>query len=68
MSERTERGEGREGVPGRLGMSERGEGHEGVPGRLGTGASLWRHRSFAKLWAGETISQFGDRISELACR
>jgi MFS family permease len=28
--------------------------------------SLWRHRSFAKLWAGETISQFGDRISELA--
>jgi len=28
--------------------------------------SLWRHRSFGKLWAGETISQFGDRISELA--
>jgi MFS family permease len=28
--------------------------------------SLWRHRSFAKLWAGETISQFGDRVSELA--
>jgi MFS family permease len=29
-------------------------------------ASLWRHRSFRKLWAGETISQFGDRVSELA--
>jgi len=29
-------------------------------------ASLWRHRDFTKLWAGETISQFGDRVSELA--
>ncbi|SDS69155.1 MFS transporter [Actinoplanes derwentensis] len=28
--------------------------------------SLWRDRRFASFWAGETISQFGDRISELA--
>jgi MFS family permease len=28
--------------------------------------SLWRHRRFTALWAGQTISQFGDRISELA--
>jgi MFS family permease len=29
-------------------------------------ASLWKHRAFRTFWAGETISQFGDRISELA--
>jgi phosphate transport system permease protein len=37
MSERTERSEGHEGMPGRLSMSERterSEGHEGMPSRL----------------------------------
>ncbi len=29
-------------------------------------ASLWRNRRFRALWLGETISQFGDRITELA--
>jgi MFS family permease len=28
--------------------------------------SLWRNRGFRALWAGETISQFGDRITEIA--
>jgi MFS family permease len=28
--------------------------------------TLWRSRSFTGFWAGETISQFGDRVSELA--
>jgi MFS family permease len=28
--------------------------------------SLWRNRGFRSLWLGETISQFGDRITELA--
>ena len=28
--------------------------------------SLWRHRRFRTFWAGQTVSQFGDRISELA--
>lgn len=28
--------------------------------------SLWRNRRFTAFWGGETISQFGDRISELA--
>jgi MFS family permease len=28
--------------------------------------TLWRNRRFTGFWAGETISQFGDRISELA--
>ena len=28
--------------------------------------SLWRDRRFRSFWAGESISQFGDRISELA--
>jgi MFS family permease len=27
---------------------------------------LWRHPQFVKLWAGETISQFGTQISQLA--
>ena len=28
--------------------------------------SLWRDRSFRTFWVGDTVSQFGDRISELA--
>ncbi len=28
--------------------------------------SLWHSRRFMSFWAGETVSQFGDRISELA--
>jgi MFS family permease len=28
--------------------------------------SLWRHRDFVKLWTGETISQFGTQVSQLA--
>ncbi|MFE2532106.1 MFS transporter [Streptomyces sp. NPDC059371] len=28
--------------------------------------SLWRDRRFVRLWAGQSVSQFGDRISELA--
>src|SRR4026209_2929476 len=27
---------------------------------------LWRHRDFLRLWTGETISQFGSQISQLA--
>ncbi|MFF2078702.1 MFS transporter [Kitasatospora sp. NPDC058162] len=29
-------------------------------------ASLWRDRRFVRFWAGQSVSQFGDRISELA--
>src|SRR5689334_11698400 len=29
-------------------------------------ASLWRNRLFRRFWVGDTISQFGDRVSELA--
>lgn len=28
--------------------------------------SLWRDRPFRRFWAGQSISQFGDRITELA--
>ncbi|MFF9157476.1 MFS transporter [Streptomyces sp. NPDC014846] len=28
--------------------------------------SLWRERRFVRFWAGQSVSQFGDRISELA--
>lgn len=31
-----------------------------------TAAPLWRDRRFATYWAGQGISQFGDRITELA--
>jgi MFS family permease len=27
---------------------------------------LWRHPAFVNLWAGQTISQFGSQISQLA--
>jgi len=29
-------------------------------------SELWRNRPFRALWLGETISQFGDRVTELA--
>ncbi|MEO3812772.1 MFS transporter [Sphaerisporangium sp. B11E5] len=29
-------------------------------------ASLWRDRRFLRFWAGQSVSQFGDRITELA--
>ncbi|MGW4601775.1 hypothetical protein ACWENS_00605 [Streptomyces sp. NPDC004532] len=29
-------------------------------------APLWRDRRFLRFWAGQTVSQFGDRITELA--
>jgi MFS family permease len=28
--------------------------------------SLWRHRDFRRLWAGQTVSVFGSQVSELA--
>ncbi|HZC75989.1 MAG TPA: MFS transporter, partial [Gaiellaceae bacterium] len=28
--------------------------------------SLWRHRDFRRLWAGQTVSVFGSQITELA--
>ncbi|MFD4554067.1 MFS transporter [Streptomyces sp. NPDC058469] len=28
--------------------------------------SLWRDRRFVRFWSGQSVSQFGDRISELA--
>ena len=28
--------------------------------------SLWRHRDFMKLWSAQTITQFGDEITQLA--
>jgi MFS family permease len=31
-----------------------------------TRSSLWRHRDFLKLWAGETVSQFGTAVTMLA--
>ncbi|MGH2446454.1 MAG: MFS transporter [Candidatus Limnocylindria bacterium] len=28
--------------------------------------SLWRHRDFLKLWSAQTVSQFGDEVTQLA--
>jgi MFS family permease len=28
--------------------------------------ALWRHRDFRRLWIGETVSQFGTMVSQLA--
>ena len=46
-------------------MSAAGERFESSlrPRRLG---GLWRNPSFLKLWAGQTISQFGSQVSLLA--
>ena len=34
--------------------------------RLGRAGGLWRHPDFLKLWTGQTISEFGSQISQLA--
>ncbi len=40
------------------------------PAEVGAAAprrpSLWRHRDFLKLWSAQTVSQFGDEITQLA--
>lgn len=44
-------------------------GADGVSGADGAPAislSLWRDRRFTRFWAGNSVSQFGDRITELA--
>jgi MFS family permease len=46
----------------------------GEPSRAELGAglpaprrpSLWRHRDFLKLWSAQTVTQFGDEITQLA--
>jgi MFS family permease len=45
--------------------------HGSCPGRARVRSvwphgGLWRHADFLKLWTGETISQFGSQISQLA--
>ena len=49
---------------------ERRPGAEPAPEELATAVphrpSLWRQGDFMKLWTGQTISQFGDEITDLA--
>ena len=49
---------------------ERAPAVEPSPSEVATTAphrpSLWRQGDFMKLWSGQTISQFGDEITELA--
>jgi MFS family permease len=37
-----------------------------MSGRLASPTSLWHHRDFLSLWAGETVSLFGSQITLLA--
>ncbi|MFG2372645.1 MFS transporter [Streptomyces sp. NPDC048504] len=36
------------------------------PASASASGSLWRDRRFVRFWCGQSVSQFGDRISELA--
>jgi MFS family permease len=38
----------------------------GAPEPARRRGGLWQHRQFRRLWAGETVSQFGTMISQLA--
>ena len=38
----------------------------GTSTRTGKRRSLWRHRDFMKLWTAQTITQFGDEITQFA--
>jgi len=35
-------------------------------GARGSRRTLWRHRDFLKLWSAQTVTQFGDEITQLA--
>ncbi|MFJ8780867.1 MULTISPECIES: MFS transporter [unclassified Streptomyces] len=39
---------------------------ESSPGRPDHRGGLWRHADFRRLWLGETVSQFGTTVSQLA--
>lgn len=39
---------------------------ETTPDRPPNRGGLWRHADFRRLWAGETVSQFGTMVSQLA--
>ena len=41
-------------------------GPVGPPGPARRRGGLWHHREFRRLWIGETVSQFGTMISQLA--
>ncbi|WP_440575442.1 MFS transporter [Streptomyces sp. AC154] len=43
-----------------------GDGVSGADGAPAISLSLWRDRRFTRFWAGNSVSQFGDRITELA--
>ncbi|MFJ4854823.1 MFS transporter [Streptomyces sp. NPDC088730] len=43
--------------------ADRASGADGAPALP---PSLWRDRRFTRFWAGNSVSQFGDRITELA--
>src|SRR5436190_3287009 len=45
--------------------ADRGHYSRGVTDRT-VSSPLWRERRFATYWTGQAISEFGDRISELA--
>ena len=34
--------------------------------RLWPSTGLWRHADFLRLWGGQTVSQFGSQVSQLA--
>jgi len=40
--------------------------HRGTPADTTTTGPLWRNRNFDTYWAGQAVSQLGDRVSELA--
>jgi MFS family permease len=42
------------------------EADPGPPGPARRRGGLWHHREFRRLWIGETVSQFGTMVSQLA--
>ena len=39
---------------------------EAPPGEAGKQDSLWRHRDFMLLWGGQTVSEMGSSVTQLA--
>ena len=39
---------------------------EAPPGEAGQQGSLWRHRDFMLLWGGQTVSEMGSAVTQLA--
>jgi MFS family permease len=53
-------------IPGRPGHSEAVQSRPELAAEPVAAGSLWRHRNFLLLWSGQTVSEMGSAVTQLA--